>query len=256
MSLHPPRRTAVRAAAAIGAAVVLAGCSAAQPAARAPSSSTAADSGHDSPATGADLTPVSFTKADATAVLLTAEELGAGYAAIADAQVAAALQQGSIPLAAAVAGMTVEPAECQAVVADALSRAGGLAQQVDQTAIGVYAAGQNVVAELIGPAALLPAGDLGAQAAACSSMTFELSGASGTASVTPVEIDLGDDSSALIVELTMTSGGQQVSHPLAQSVVTDGDAAVSIAVSGAQAEPAALIELTTAAVAKAQPVLG
>lgn len=266
LSTRAPRRTAIQAISGVSVAILaLAGCSSDDTSEdSANSSSAAADNSSESAATDDETSGSSsdeapggaFDKTAAEGVLLTAEELGDGYAAVPAAQLTEALNGATGPMTQALDSMQVEPAECQAVMQDMIGQMGDLAAQVDQTAIALFTKGTDFASESIAPASLLPDGALDAQAEACSDMTLTIQGVTATASMTPVDIDLGDDSTGVITNMKINAGGQEISQVSAQAIVVQGEGAVSISLSGADATEEALTEITTKAVEKAEPVLG
>lgn len=261
MSSRARRRTTIRAVSGIGVAVLaLAGCSGSdEPPAESSSSSAATDDATEStgaPSSEQGQSGGEFDKAAAQEVLLTADEIGSGYTAIPDAQLSAALAQATGPLADAMASMQVEPAVCEAIIKASVGQMTDMAAVLDQTAMAMFTAGTDMAAETIAPASLLSAGDPAAQADACSEMTLTIMGVTAKASMTPVDIDLGDKSTAFITEITMNAGGQTVNQTTAQATIIEGENALNISLTGAKANEADLTEVTTKAYEKAEPVLG
>ena len=267
MITRAPRRTALHAISCASlAALVLAGCSSSDEpdATEGPSSSASAGGGDssedaapsDESQDSAGAGTGAFDKDAATEVLLTAEEVGAGFTAVPEEDLSAALAQTTGDLGQALASMQVEPPQCQAVLQDMMGQMGDLASQIDQTAMGLFTKDTDIVSESIAPAAVLAPGDLDAQVDACQQMTLTIQGITASATMTPVELDLGEDSMALMMSIKINAGGQEVNQTSAQSIVVQGDNALSLTLTGAIADEATLTDLTTKAFEKAEPVLG
>lgn len=263
------RTTALRSIAGLGAGVLLlAGCSSSDEGDASPSTTTAAQTTQGtSPTSEASPTSESgsggggggaFDKTAAQAVLLTAEEAGAGYTEVPPAQIAAALEQAGGTLTQALSQMKVEPAQCQAVMHKMIGQLGELADQIEQVAMTllVDASSQDSVTQSIGPASVLGTGDtIKAQVGACQEMTLTIQGITAKATMNPVAIDLGDDSVGVLTTIEINAGGQQVSQSSGSAYVVSGDTVMSLALQGTQATESRLTELAATAYEKAKPVM-
>lgn len=260
MSVRGPRRTVLRAIAGTSVALLaLAGCSSDsdEPNDNETTTTTTSESAAassepdetDEPTTGGE-----FDKAAAEAVLLSAAEIGEGYTAIPADQLDEALEQTTGGLSDMLDTIQIEPAQCDAVMKAALERAGDLNETIEQTAMALFMKNTDAASQSIAPASLA-GGDMGVPEG-CEEMTMTISGMTAEASITPVDINLGDESMGMIMTMTISAGGQQLDQVSAQSMVIDGNAAMSISLSGADATEEKLAEITAKAYEKAEPIFG
>lgn len=259
MSVRGPRRTVLRAIAGTSVALLaLAGCSSDSDE---PNDNETTTTASESAAAGSETDETDepapsgeFDKSAAEGVLLTAEEIGEGYTAIPAGDLDQALEQTTGGLSDMLDTIQIEPAQCDAVMKSALERAGDLNDAIEQTAMALFMNGTDAASQSIAPSSAAT-GDMGVPEG-CEEMTMTISGMTAQASITPVDIDLGEESMGMIMTMSISAGGQQVDQVSAQSMVIDGNAAMSISLSGADATEEKLAEVTTKAYDKAEPIFG
>lgn len=265
MRLH--RTTTLRTLAGAAVAVLaLAGCSDDSDSSSTSTSSKAASSGADSSATQGGSAQsgsgggAALDAASAQALLLTAEEVGPGYTQVPQDQLQAALSQGA-GIASALDAVQIDPPQCQAAYKALLGNTTSMLDKLDQVALGFYnaATGSGSASEWIGAESVVGSIDaVKAQAGSCSELTLNFQGMTAKGSMTPVDIDLGDDSVAVLATISMSAGGQSMTQSSGYAYVAEGENIVAVTLqtpSGEEVSPSELTELATKAYEKAKPGL-
>ncbi|WP_153504884.1 hypothetical protein [Cumulibacter manganitolerans] len=248
----------VRAAA--GSAVALTGCGAGDSdggaessAAAQPADTTSGGSQTSAASSGA----ATFDKTAANGALLSGAELP-GYTALPQEQISAALQQASAGgLAAMMDQVQVEPAACKSAVTDVMSSSTAYLDNPDSVALTMLAGSdKSVVTEMIGKASVVPSvTDMEKTSASCSSMTMTIQGMPVKMTMTPVKVDLGDSSTAVLSTIDMSAAGQP-SQTTGSVYITGGDSTLVATQIGGAIDEASLKDLAEKAYQKAEPLLG
>lgn len=198
-----------------------------------------------------------FDKSAASSALLTEAELP-GYTTIPQEQISAALQQASAGgLAAMMDQIQVEPAECKSAVTDVMASSTAYLDNPGSVALTMLTgSGNSMVTEMIGKASMVPSvTDMEKTSSSCSSMTMTIQGMPVKMTMSPVKIDLGDSSVAVLSTIDMSAAGQP-SQTTGSVYITGGESTLVATQLGGTVDEASLKDLAEKAYQKAEPLLG